>query len=502
MPERVKTITMYLPQFHAIPENDEWWGKGYTEWTAVKGAVPLFEGHKQPKIPLDGKCYDLMDKETMLWQSELMKRYGIDGQCFYHYYFKDGRLILEKPAENLLKWKDVDMPFCFCWDHNNWVKTWSAISGNSWTNKFEKKEGAGSNGVLLEQRYGNREVWKKHFMYLLPFFKDERYIRLNGRPVFLIHGPAAIYCLSSMIVYWRRLAEENGLDGLYIIGECAEFHMGCLDAVLLRAPHMFWKLENRGSHWGFDYDEMWHHILNTPQKMNCKTFFCGVADCDDTPRRGKSGVIAENFSVDKFQNYLSKLYCKSLIFENEFLFINAWNEWGEGMYLEPDEEHGYAYLDAVQKAQEQSREECYDNSISENLEFMQKECNTLLRKNMRNDKICKCLDRWMQLRENNIHVSQYLIKKNIHTVAIYGIGVLGKHLLYEFKNSQIDVKYLIDKNTQKRVNGYNLVAPCEELGKVDAIIITVVNEFDSIYEDLKNRIDAELMSIEELIYEL
>lgn len=497
----VKTIAMYLPQFHVIPENDEWWGKGYTEWTAVRHAVSLFEGHKQPRIPLGENYYNLLDKETMIWQSKLMKEYGVDGQCFYHYYFKDGRLILEKPAENLLKWKDVDMPFCFCWDHHNWVKTWSAIVGNSWADKFEKQEGEDSEGVLLEQRYGDREAWKKHFMYLLPFFRDGRYIKLDGRPVFIIHGPDTIYCLSSMIAYWRKLAEENGIRDLYIIGENAEFDMGCMDAILLRAPHMFWKLRNRGSHFGFDYDEMWHSILNTMPKTSGRTYFCGMADCDDTPRRGKNGVVTENFSISKFQEYLSRLYKKSMSLGNEFLFINAWNEWGEGMYLEPDEEYGYSCLEAVKNARELAEITTEEYVTSEDCETKEEQYRKLIQRSMRYRKIYCCMDRWMQLWERDIKLSEYLNKKGIHTVAVYGIGILGKHFICEMEHSQIEIKYLIDRNVKKPCWEYPILNPADELEAVDAIVVTAINDFEEIYEALNEKVKTHILSLEELVYE-
>ena len=127
MEKELRALAMYLPQFHRVPENDAWWGEGFTEWTAVKKAVPLFEGHEQPRTPLNSNYYDLMDKGTMEWQADLAKKYGIDGFCFYHYWFRDGRRILEKPAENLLQWKDIDMPFCFCWDPVSWARTWTKL---------------------------------------------------------------------------------------------------------------------------------------------------------------------------------------------------------------------------------------------------------------------------------------------------------------------------------------------------------------------------------------
>ena len=166
---------MYLPQFHEVEENNEWWGNGYTEWTAVKKATPLFHGHKQPKAPFNDNYYNLLDKQTMITQAKLAEEYGIDGFCFYHYYFKNGRKILEKPAENLLKWKDINMPYCFCWANETWARTWSNISGaNAWGSKFENKKQKAGSGILLEQRYGQEKEWEEHLEYLIPFFKDEK----------------------------------------------------------------------------------------------------------------------------------------------------------------------------------------------------------------------------------------------------------------------------------------------------------------------------------------
>ncbi len=131
---------MDLPQFHRIPENDMWWGEGFTEWTAVKAGEKFFEGQMQPRVPLDGNYYDLLNEQTMRWQADLMRKYDIYGMCFYHYYFKDGRKILEKPAENLLEWKDIEMPFCFSWANETWARSWSNINGkNAWSSKFDNR---------------------------------------------------------------------------------------------------------------------------------------------------------------------------------------------------------------------------------------------------------------------------------------------------------------------------------------------------------------------------
>ena len=190
----MRVIAMYLPQFHRVKENDEWWGEGFTDWDAAKNAKPLYERHYQPHIPLNKNYYDLLKKETLQWQADLMKKYGIDGMCFYHYWFKEGKRILEKPAEILLENKDIDMPFCFCWANESWAKTWKAIPGaNIWTIDETKNEGDDTKPVfLLEQEYGGCREWEEHFMYLLPFFRDKRYVRINNRPVFQFYHTSQV----------------------------------------------------------------------------------------------------------------------------------------------------------------------------------------------------------------------------------------------------------------------------------------------------------------------
>ncbi len=215
----MKVLAMYLPQFHRVKENDEWWGEGFTEWVSVKDAEPFFDGHYQPRIPQDQNYYDLMDKDTMVWQSSLMKKYKIDGVCMYHYWFKHGRQILEKPAQNLLQWKEIDMPFCFCWANETWARSWSRIQNkNVWSAVREQDKNEDKNGILLEQDYGNEAQWRQHFEYLLPFFKDERYIKVEDKPLFLIYKESEISCLPEMLECWKKLAEMNGLKGIYIIG--------------------------------------------------------------------------------------------------------------------------------------------------------------------------------------------------------------------------------------------------------------------------------------------
>ncbi len=499
MEKKVKTLCMYLPQFHRVPENDLWWGEGFTEWTTVRGAESLFEGHKQPIKPLHNNYYDLSEKSTMEWQASLMKKYGIDGQCFYHYYFKDGRRILEKPAENLLRWKDIDMPFCFCWANGRWARTWSNLSGNSWADKFETKKEAESEGVLLEQRYGREEEWRAHFEYLLPFLEDERYIKINGAPVFLFFSAASIPCLPQMIQYWNNLALQNNMKGIYFIGVNTAKHISGLDALMLFAPHMVCEYNERiDGIVRLDYDKMWENISRAGLIDKHKTYYCAVPNSDDTPRRGRhDGVVFKNFSIEKFYDGMCMLYRKSIAAGNEFVFINAWNEWGEGTQLEPDEYYGYAKLEAIHEAQKH----VFENHETEIIQDNAVHISTIA--NQPNYTVtAKCFDLWMSLREKGINLASYLERYGIQHVAIYGYGMLAKHLISELEGTCVTIDYFIDRSRRKNSIQYEVKPVEDNLPQVDAVIVTVVDEFDSIYQMLKERMDCKFFSLYEIVSEL
>lgn len=501
--KEIQTITMYLPQFHTIKENDEWWGKGFTEWTAVKAAEPLFEGHKQPQVPLNGNYYNLLDKETLYAQAELMKKYGIDGQCFYHYYFENGRKILEKPSENLLKWKEINLPFCFCWANERWTKTWSKFVGNSWADVFEK-EGEG-NGVLLEQRYGREKEWKAHFEYLLPFFKDDRYIKLEGHPVFLIYKPTEIPCLSPMIDYWKELAKNFGIKDIYMIGMNMNSIIHGLDAVLLTATSLLGKYNSiEKGVYRLDYNKAWTNIVQAPPLDACKTYFQGIINFDNTPRKGRNGgSVFENFSIDTFKDGMCELYKKSMALQNELIFINAWNEWGEGMHLEPDEENGFAYLEAVQEAKQNAMKSSNSFTLKNVDNMMPSDvAKRLTESQTRNKLMVQCFDRWMDILEHGNSIEEFLIKNNVKTVAIYGMGILGRHLLKELEEGSIKVEYVIDQKKQVYHQGHEVKSIDDELPIVDAVIITPLGDFDQIYSALKKKVDYRLFSIMELTNEV
>ena len=494
---------MYLPQFHRTADNDKWWGEGFTEWTAVKGATPLFEGHNQPRVPAGQDYYNLLDKNTLQHQAELMKNYGIDGACFYHYYFKEGRMSLEKPAENLLKWKDIDMPFCFSWANDRWARTWSKLSGNSWADKYEKTD-ANEPEILLEQKYGRESEWKSHFEYLLPFFLDYRYIRVEDKPVFLFHSPESIPCLYAMIEYWRKLAIDCGIKGLYLISVESNYQIKGTDAALYLAPHRFWHILDADRTNGVlrpDFDEIWKNILETKTQHERKTFFGAVADCDDTPRRGVNGVSMKGYSTRKFEEYMEALYRKSQRLGNEFVFINAWNEWGEGMYLEPDEQDGCAKLLAIKNAQESASKHLKDESedIQEKDFFAQGIAEDKVVKRYRLNALC--FEKWVSLLENNISISLFLLRNEIKHVAIYGMGEVGKHLINELRDTEVQIDYIIDRRYMKNSPRYKIVSPDSELPKVDAIIVTPLWDYENIYEMLRRKCDYRIISALELVDE-
>jgi hypothetical protein len=355
----MKLIAYYLPQFHEIEENNKWWGKGFTEWTNVKAAKKLYRNHRQPNVPLNHNYYNLFDKETVQWQAELAKKYGVYGFCYYHYWF-EGRMILEKPAENLLKWNDIDKKFCFCWANHSWKKTWN-----------------GTNEVLINQTYGDITEWDKHINYLLEFFKDDRYIKVNNKPVFMIFSPDKIPQLDERINYYNKRCQENGFDGIYFIESLNSVKYNPAsersDAIALREPmiglsqrpniekvfHIL-KSQYRKNYlirpMTYDYDRVAKYSLKFASKIKLdkKVFLGCFTGWDSTPRHGRRGYIVTNGSPEKFKEYLGKLKSIADSNDQDFLFLNAWNEWAEGMYIEPDEKYLYSYLEAIKSVVEKN----------------------------------------------------------------------------------------------------------------------------------------------------
>lgn len=367
--KRSKIVVAYLPQYHETQDNNEFWGKGFTDWKAVKDAKPQFEGHQQPRVPLNEYYYDLTDVDSIKWQAELARKYGIDAFNIYHYWFKNGKQELEKPAEILLAHPEIDIEYFFSWDNSSWIRSWSnVVGGNAWAPSYDG--GKSGRQILQELDYGDEIQWKKHFDYLLPFFRDCRYVKIDGKPVFGFMKSGDGEILTKIRNYWKKLAVENGLPGIYLISSMRTFF----------EPHYFdnnFLYEPVASGWGrkvaievrlkkyfhyepkkkgpvryiLDYEIYWKKVLkNARRHLNDKVFLCGLVGFDDTPRRGNQARIISNGSPELFERYFRELYELSCKSEKELLFITAWNEWGEGAYLEPDNINGCKYLEAVRNA--------------------------------------------------------------------------------------------------------------------------------------------------------
>lgn len=344
-----KIIAFYLPQFHEIEENNKWWGKGFTEWTNVKKGAPLYKGHYQPKVPLAENYYCLLDPKVQEWQSQIALENGIYGFCYYHYWF-NGKLLLEKPMENMLNNPNVKIKFCISWANEPWTKTWTGDDQN----------------VLMEQVYGGKEEWEAHLQYLLPFFQDKRYILKDNKPVFLAYRAESIERCGEMIDYWNLRLKEYGFEGIFFLETLSGWQReksvsNSQGAVTMEPMHCFMEnrkmtqkmikkygLYNIGILDQYDYDKVWNSILK--KVFREENFFYGAfMNWDNTARKGKRATLIRGFSIEKYKNYMEKMYKKCVDENKEFLFFNAWNEWSEGTYLEPDDYAGMQYLETIKE---------------------------------------------------------------------------------------------------------------------------------------------------------
>ena len=370
----MKIIPLYLPQFHTIPENDEWWGKGFTEWVNVRDAKPLFEGHNQPRVPLNNNYYDLSDIETLKWQCRIAKEYGIYGFCMYHYWF-NGHLLLEKPMEMLLAHPEIDIKYCISWANHDWTDAWKA------SNRQPK--------VLIAHNFDDEKDWVDHFNYLLPFFKDPRYMTENNKPLMVIYIPNIIRKLKKMLDVWSQMARDNGFDGLTFIYQSAassfdnswdhslfdygvEMNPGYVGLANRQKNSSFFPKLMKYSHEikrflhirrsllpqkkitevsKADYDYTWQRILELrPISNSPKMIPCAFTDWDNTPRHKERGYLFQGVSPDKFKSYFKQLIDNTKNFyDTDMIFVFAWNEWAEGGYLEPDEKNGFAFLEAIKE---------------------------------------------------------------------------------------------------------------------------------------------------------
>lgn len=503
-----KILVMYLPQFHQIPENDVWWGKGFTDWKTVKLAKPLFKGHIQPVVPLRNNYYDLSSEYTIQWQASLMKKFGIYGACIYHYWFKGGRKILEKPVEIILEKKHIDIHYCFCWANESWVRSWSNfVDGNVWTRKFEKKEYGNNSGVLLEQSYGNEDDWKEHFNYFRTFFKDKRYIKYKNRPILVIYKPAMIYCLREMLQLWNYMALEDGFDGIYIIlANCDKGLSKNADLQLVHEPQATFhrlgkkKVGNISLERVYNYDEIIESSLKHYIDED-NISYGGFVRYDDTPRRGSDGSVILGASPKKFQLYIEKLLAKNEVCNSPFVFINAWNEWGEGMFLEPDEMYGEAYLTALIKAKKNYQKQIFNVKKDKSNHACEKEyLNVNYYKKM--ELQAKILHYWLTKKEMKRSFGDYLLGLGYCRVAVYGLGILGRHLLMELSDSEVEIVYVTDRNKKLKPN---IDVPVLEIDniieEIDCMIVTVVQEYGKISLEIKKRFSVKTISLEQIVME-
>ena len=502
----MKVVAMYLPQFHEVEENNQWWGKGFTEWHAVRQAEKFFDTHEQPKCPLNENYYDLTEKSTMEWQADIMKKYGIDGACFYHYWFKDGRKILEKPAENLLQWSDIDLPFCFSWANESWVRTWAKLSGsNAWASKFEPVGTDNESSVLLQQYYGGEEQWRQHFDYLLPFFRDKRYIKRDNAPVFMIYKPGDVLCLKEMREKWNEWAREEGFSGIYLIGaRCQQNEYEHVDADYYHEPlntmtRMRGPISGEDKPLKLDYDDVWRALLACDTK-NSKTYFGAFTGYDDTPRHGINGAVVYGATAEKFKNYFAELLAKGVANGNDITFVNAWNEWGEGMYLEPDEKEGHAYLEAILYAKEHYKEYLSKYKLKRELPikgFWNRY--DMLFENQKLVNRAKIFDKWLCLKEQEVSFEKYFAEQQISTIAIYGMGRLGRHLYQELESSNVEIKYVIDKRTNIKNVDLDIYSMEDATISVDAVVVALDYEYHNVVALLRARGFEKIILIEEIV---
>ena len=344
----VKPVAFYLPQFHPVKENSQWWGEGFTEWTMVARAQPNFVGHYQPHIPKHLGFYDLRLPEVMQAQVALARDYGVFGFCFYHYWF-GGRRILETPVNNFLS-SDINFPFCICWANESWSRTWYGLDTD----------------ILLEQQY-SAEMDRQFFCDLLPLLKDPRYIQVDGKPVILVYRTDDLPSATETALCWREEAKRAGLKGLHLVSVMSYAHPMTdpssygFDALVEFPPHgFFWPVEQRPvrinvnsqNHVYADYEKVVSSSL--ARGVPAFTMYRGIMPSwDNTARKQDSGLTFLNSSPEAYQRWLKELVSYTRVnmpVDRQLLFINAWNEWSEGAHLEPDLKHDLAYLVATRRA--------------------------------------------------------------------------------------------------------------------------------------------------------
>ncbi len=341
-----KLIAYYLPQFHPIPENDEWWGKGFTEWRNVARAKPLFRGHYQPHVPADLGFYDLRVPEVRDEQAALAKRYGIYGFCYYYYWF-NGKRLLDRPLREVLELGKPDFPFCICWANENWTRRWDGYDQE----------------ILMGQEH-SPESDERFILDVIPILKDRRYIRVADKPMLLVYKVDLLPNPVETAAAWRRVAAANGIADLHLCviqsGGTTDPRPFGFDAAIEFPPHGMRSADVERDVAGLtlnftgrilDYREGANWFLSKPAP-DYELHRGLMVAWDNSPRRQNQGYIWANATPTEYYDWLHALVRQSRTRPeaSEFIFINAWNEWAEGAHLEPDVRYGRAYLEATKRA--------------------------------------------------------------------------------------------------------------------------------------------------------
>jgi len=353
---KARVIAFYLPQFYPTKENDEWWGPGFTEWTNVAKARPLFKGHAQPNIPGRLGFYDLRLRETRQEQAELARIHGIEGFCYWHYWFGNGVRVLDRVFDEVLSSGEPDFPFCLGWANETWTGIWHGAP---------KK-------ILVEQNYPGETDDIEHFNYLARAFLDPRYIKLNGRPIFVIYKPLLMRDARRRLALWRKMAKDIGLPGLHFVGlslmEAANIEDFGLDALIISklgstftnsklsfVQRAYWGIRRRlplGSLRVIEYKKILRNLLFNPKQYPFPAYQCIVPNWDNTPRSGERGMVVIGSTPALFEEHvqLAVAHLDGLNPHERIVFLKSWNEWAEGNYIEPDRKYGELYLQALRRA--------------------------------------------------------------------------------------------------------------------------------------------------------
>jgi lipopolysaccharide biosynthesis protein len=363
----VTVLAFYLPQYHPIPENDKWWGKGFTEWTNTVKAKPLFPGHKQPHLPSDLGFYDLRVPETRIAQAELARNHGIDGFIYWHYWLGNGKQLLERPFNEVVQTGKPDFPFCLAWANHSWIGKLHGLKDN----------------LLFKQKYPGMEDHTAHFFTLVNAFRDIRYIKINNKPLFIIYYPEEIPETTKFLDLWQELAMQNGFNGMYFIAIRNKIgkdsNEGFEGQTVHQPAHYISIFEKNLYSRGIGFCKR-HTLGVLPFIMNYKTLISGydfkdfpqntfiptvIPNWDSTPRLNTKGWVFHKSTPELFKTHFENAF-KFVAEQNnvhKMIFIKSWNEWAEGNYLEPDMEWGKGYLNAI-------KEVISPHSVSENEESM------------------------------------------------------------------------------------------------------------------------------------